>query len=384
MRRRLCIAVIVGLLAIAGAMPAMAAKQMGFGFGGPMFGMLTMDLSEVNTILVANGYAALPEQIFTYGGGGGAGVTGGLSVGGDGWGGSTSSLLDEKKAELSIGFGGMDIGYAAGGSDRSLLVLGLVIGGGDMELVARDHEPASFEEAIASPNTATLNRSFMGVEPYVRFQVNPLPWIGLKIQLGYLLGFAGEWEEGGRSVSGPALQVGGPFVGVALAFGGIGAADEEQVKAALEDALKEEVTLDPQACEAIKTFYEMHCGGEITAQTGPETANVTLVTDALGALVHGDADALAPALADDVAWVSPADVLPWAGTWVGKEAFLGAVRSAGAAASDLEVDQVFAADDEVSVQWHLPQTADRSAAIYGVTVCRVSGGVITSGRDYRN
>ena len=385
MKRGLCVAVIAGLLVAGGAFSALAARQMGFGFGGPMFGMLTMDLSVVNTVLEDKGYAPLPDRIFTYGGGGGAGVTGGLSVGGDGWGGSTCSILDEKKAELSIGFGGMDVAYVAGGSDRSLLSLGLVIGGGDMELVTRDHEPTSFEDAIASPNTVTLSRSFMGLEPYIRFQLNPLPWIGLKLQLGYFLAFAGDWEKGGRSISGPALEVTGPFVGVALAFGGIGTGDgEEEVKAALEDVLKEEVTLDPKACAAIKTFYEMHCGGEITAQTGPESANVTLVTDALGAISHGDADTLAPLLADDVAWVSPAGVLPWAGTWVGKEAFLGAVRGAGTAASDLEIDQIFAAGDEVSIQWHLPQSADRAAVVYGVTVCRVSDGKIASGRDYRN
>jgi ketosteroid isomerase-like protein len=387
MKRWVCVAMIVGLLVVGVAASGLAASTMGFGFGGPMIGLFTIDLSSINTVLVDNGYAPLPETLLTYGGGGGAGVTGGISFGGDGWSGSTCSLLDEKQAELSIGFGGMDVAYVAGGTDRSLVSLGVVLGGGEMEIVTRDHIPTSFEDAIASPNTASVSRGFMALEPYIRFQLNPIPWLGVKLQLGYLISLAGDWEEGDQSISGPNLQVTGTFVGIALAFGGIGATDEEAaktVKSEVEKVLKEEVTLDPAACAAIKTFYETHCGGEITAQTGPETANTAVVTQALSALAHGDADGLAPLLASDVSWVSPAGVLPWAGTWVGKEAFLGAVRSAGAAASDLAVDQVFASGDEVSVQWHLPQTASRSAVVYGVTVCRVANGVIASGRDYRN
>lgn len=205
------------------------AKPMpGFGFGGPMIGLFVLDLGAgddqetVNGILAANGYATLPNRMITFGGGGGGGVIGGISLGGSGWGGSIDSLREGKKAEFSLGFGGMDIAYTVGGNEQALLLIGAVLGGGGLDLKLRDRIPTSFEDAVAAPTSTTLSRGFFGAEPYVRFQIQPFDWLGFEFHLGYLLTLVGNWEEGGQELAGPTLlEVSGPFVGLSIALGGI-------------------------------------------------------------------------------------------------------------------------------------------------------------------
>ncbi len=216
---------------------------MGFGFGGPLIGLFTVELGSedeagsINGILAANGYGPLPERMVTFGGGGGGGVIGGFSFGGSGWGGSVTSIRAGKKAELSFGFGGMDIAYALGGNDRSLLLIGAVLGGGGLDLKLRERIPESFEDAVADPTSTTLSRGFFAAEPYVAFQIQPLSWLGFEVHIGYLFTLAGSWEEGGQEIEGPALELSGPFFGLSIAFGGIGQADvEEAAEDIAEDA----------------------------------------------------------------------------------------------------------------------------------------------------
>ena len=207
---------------------------MGFGFGGPLIGLFVLDLGSgddqktVNGILAANGYGPLPERMVTFGGGGGGGVIGGFSFGGSGWGGTIDSLREGKKAELALGFGGMNIAYAVGGNDRSLLLIGAVLGGGGLDLELRDRIPVDFEDAVADPTTVTLSQGFFAAEPYVAFQVQPLSWLGFEVHLGYLFSLAGSWEEGGQEIAGPTLEVSGAFVGLSIAFGGIGETDTKE------------------------------------------------------------------------------------------------------------------------------------------------------------
>ena len=206
----------------------------GFGFGGPLIGLFVLDLGSgddqktVNGILAANGYGPLPERMVTFGGGGGGGVIGGFSFGGSGWGGTIDSLREGKKAELALGFGGMDIAYAVGGNDRSLLLIGAVLGGGGLDLELRDRIPVDFEDAVADPTTVTLSQGFFAAEPYVAFQVQPLSWLGFEVHLGYLFSLAGSWEEGGQEIAGPTLEVSGAFIGLSIAFGGIGETDTKE------------------------------------------------------------------------------------------------------------------------------------------------------------
>ena len=355
----------------------------GFGFGGPMIGLFTLDLAEMNEVLENNDYAPLAEQLITFGGGGGGGVIGGFSFGGTGWGGSLTSHQEGKKAELSLGFGGMDVAYVVGGNERSLLSIGVVLGGGEVDLKLRDHFPVSFEDAVANPTTTTLSRGFLSAEPYIRFQVQPLMWLGLKLHLGYLFTLPGGWEEGGQEISGLSLNLTGPFVGISIAFGGIGTAE---VKEIVEDVLEEalgETEFDEATCAAIKAFYEKRCGGELEPSAEEET-NAALVQDTLLAMSVGDLDTLEPLLAEDISWVSPEGLLPWSGTWVGKDAFLAGLAAATEAEASLKIDRVFTSEDEVSVKWHLSPAEEGGEIVYGVTVFRIDEGKILSGRDYGN
>jgi len=216
---------------------------MGFGFGGPLIGLFTIELGSedeadsINGILAANGYATLPNRMITFGGGGGGGVIGSMSFGGRGWGGTIDSLREGKKAELSLGFGGMDIAYVVGGNEQALLLIGAVLGGGGLDLKLRDRIPTSFEAAVADPTSTTLSRGFFGAEPYVRFQIQPFDWLGFEFHLGYLLTLVGNWEEGGQELAGPTLEVSGAFVGLSIALGGI---ERQNGREAIE-AIPEEV-----------------------------------------------------------------------------------------------------------------------------------------------
>jgi ketosteroid isomerase-like protein len=356
----------------------------GFGFGGPMVGLVGLDLALVNPVLEAGGYGPLAGEVVTWGGGGGGGHVGGLSFGGSGWGGTATSLVGEKSAELSFGFGGVDLAYTVSGKGDSLLSLGLVAGGGALDLSLRERVPESFDDAVAHPTTTSLSRGFFGLEPYVRFNVQLLPWLGLKLQLGYLFAFPGAWAEGGAEIPGPEAPLSTPYIGVALAFGGSGPvepAPEKTIEDVL-DSLFEDEEFRNTACSALGSFYEGHCG---PIGPGAEAlANEALVEKVFLALHAWELPTLEPLLTDDVSWVAPEGFLPWGGTWVGKPAFLAAVRGGPVILGAVQIDGILSEGDEVVIKWHRMPGPEGGPIAYGVTVCRTAEGKILSGRDYRN
>jgi len=172
-------------------------------------------------------------------------------------------------------------------------------------------------------------------------------------------------------------------VGISIAFGGIGTAEVgEMVEDVLEEALGE-TEFDEAACAAIKAFYEKRCGSELEPSAEDE-ANAALVQDTLLTMSVGDLDTLKPLLSEDISWVSPEGLLPWSGTWVGKDAFLAGLAAASKMETSLKIDSVFTSEDEVSVKWHLSPAEEGGEIAYGVTVCRLDEGKILSGRDYGN
>lgn len=216
----------------------------GFGFGGPMTGLFMPELDVVNEFLKDNGYAALGDSLIVAGGGGRGGVLGGLSIGGIGWGGTVTSLQEEKQARLSAGFGGCQLGYVVGGNERSLLTIGAVLGGGGVNLNLREVEPGDSEPCPATalrntngplpgfpkgiviePTPINYCQGFVAVEPYLSMQVQPLGFLGFELHLGYLFTLLGFGCCGEAENSGPSLGLSGPFVGLALTFGGIGGAE---------------------------------------------------------------------------------------------------------------------------------------------------------------
>ena len=213
----------------------------GFGFGGPLVGVFAPALDEVNEFLEDNGYTSLGDLLIISGGGGRGGLIGGLSVGGIGWGGTTTSLQENRKATLSIGFGGLALGYAVGGNERSLLTFGAVLGGGGVSLDLREVAPEDFwicpggvlanhsspsqnlpSGIIIEPTPVNTCRGFIAVEPYLGMQVQPLGWLGFEVRFGYLFTLFGVGCCGGADILWPSLDLSGPVVEFAVTFGGIG------------------------------------------------------------------------------------------------------------------------------------------------------------------
>ena len=238
-RNRLCTVGVLVFALIALCAPVVGAEgtaQSGiaFGYGGSMVALFLPDLSGVNGFLGSSGFARLPEPLLVAGGGGRGGVVGWLSFGGMGWGGDTSSTTpDGREATLGQGFGGFDLGYVIGGNERSLLTVGLVLGGGAFDLVLST-PPASGGSAVApnlqalgiiiEPEETEFGQAFVGVLPYVNLHVQPLGWLGFGVHLGYLLPlFSFGWSSESGATQ-PPLDLAGPFVGFSVVFGGIGRA----------------------------------------------------------------------------------------------------------------------------------------------------------------
>lgn len=225
----LLVLVLVSLsLALAQAQAAEEVEEAGLGGGGPMPALLFLDLSELNRILLANGYGPLNEMVFLMGGGGFGGLVKNMRFGGLGAEGDVSSVLGQKVATLSIGFGGFMIERGLFAGERYSLAVGAVIGGGDAELTLVDHRPSSFEDAISDPPNTSLTRSFFAIETYVGIDFALLDWIMLKVNVGYLWTLGNPWKQDGLPLPGPPQSFNAPLIQIMIAFGGRGELEEEE------------------------------------------------------------------------------------------------------------------------------------------------------------
>jgi len=108
----------------------------------------------------------------------------------------------------------------------AVLGIGTVLGGGSLDLTVRARSPVDFADALASPPMSQLSLGFLGGIGYLRLQIQALPWLAVEGWAGYFLAFPGSWEEGGREIAGPSLELRAPFFALRVAFGGIGFPDE--------------------------------------------------------------------------------------------------------------------------------------------------------------
>lgn len=223
MLRSAWLAVLV--LALGGAVTVPGQVSGGLGSGGPLVGLLTLDLSPLNAALAAAGYPAVEGPVVVFGGGGAGGILGGPVFGGLGFGGSLSRLEAGKRTDVELGYGGMAIELARQAGEGSLIGVGTVLGGGSLDLTVRARYPLDFGDSLASPAVSHLGLGFFGGLAYLRLQIHVLPWLALEGWAGYFLAFPGQWEEGGREIAGPALSLRAPFFGLRVSFGGIGSLD---------------------------------------------------------------------------------------------------------------------------------------------------------------
>jgi len=228
------LALMVAGLLVAAGQAAAEEPEGGIGGGGMAGTLLFLDLSALNQILEANGYGPLADRAFLMGGGGFGGEVQGLRFGGLGAGGEVSSVLGEKVAKLSLGFGGLFVERGLFAGERYSLSVGAVIGGGGADLTLLDHRLGSFEEAIAEPSGMRFTRGFFAVETHLGLEISLLDWLMLKVNAGYLWTFGGPWQQEGSLLPGPPESLNAPLVRVMIAFGGRSKPESEEERGAVE------------------------------------------------------------------------------------------------------------------------------------------------------
>jgi len=231
MRGTLKLLLIVVTVGAIGA--AVAAEPVrGFGFGGPMAMAFLPDMTGVNTFLSENSLPSMGDVLLGVGGGGRGGVIGGPVFGGSGWGLFALSANEDRSAELVFGGGGVDVGYAVGGDESSVLTLGAVLGGGanvlSVSLPAADPEAISSNGLVIESKTREIGRAIGFVQPYLSMAAQFLPWMGFELRVGYVFPVFGVDFGGGVAIPASRLDLSGPTVSVGLTFGGISSGEERE------------------------------------------------------------------------------------------------------------------------------------------------------------
>ena len=228
MRRRGCqvAATIALLVALAVGAVLASAPEYAFGGGGPGFGLLMPDLTEINEFIGGVGFAPLGGDMFLVGGDGRGGLVPGMAFGGAGWGAWIESEHGNLHAEYGLGMGGFDLGFAVDGSERSVLTLGTLFGGGAVELILTEfpafvHVGRTPRGIVVEPSRQTYDSVFAFVAPYLDMQIQLLAWMGLGVRAGYLwVPFELNWSDEGP-LDAPDLACSGLYVRLTLRFGGI-------------------------------------------------------------------------------------------------------------------------------------------------------------------
>lgn len=198
----------------------LVAEGVGFGGGGPLRGVLLLELAGLNASLATAGFPALAGGLTLAGGSGIGGVTGEFALGGMGFGGSLEARQGDRSVKLEMGYGAFVMEYPLALGRRALLSCGAGIGGGGATLTLRFRQADDFQDALASPTVTQLDTGFFGLLPYLRLQVAPLEWLLLDGWAGYLLTLPGPWKEGDRELAvTPSLA--GPFLALEIVFGGM-------------------------------------------------------------------------------------------------------------------------------------------------------------------
>jgi len=229
-RKLILMPIAAGILFLLAAGP-MSAQEEGyvwFGLGGSSGGLFLPELDAINIHLVDEGFGVLPDIAWSAGGRGRGGMLHGLSIGGIGWAAGSSSQGENRSADYGVGFAGIELGYVAGGDERSLLTLGIVFGGGGSVLTlwhgvegGSGCSSQSPKGIVVGPVTISAASAFIAIEPFVSFQVQPVPFIGFELHLGYLLPVVG-YEWGDIALAEASLLPRGPVIGATLTWGAIG------------------------------------------------------------------------------------------------------------------------------------------------------------------
>ncbi len=190
--------------------------------GGPMMGMLQLNIDEINDILVSAGFGELDDYIVLYGGGGIAGSRTGNRFGGYGLQGQVNSYNAEKRANLSINYGGFLYEKGLFAFRMTDLSAGFMLGKGTSVLELTYGEPSgSFEDNLDSALQNIFEKNYMVFEPKLTLNQKITSIVGLEISLGYLFTYDPNqsWVIAGRNVASPGGHFHGPNTIVKLSFG---------------------------------------------------------------------------------------------------------------------------------------------------------------------
>lgn len=211
---------LAGLLVLSPTMAAGAAAIAGG--GGPAFGVLSLDLSELNAILDAYGFNKLDGQMVIFGAGGFGGVEPGWNVGGFGAGGVQKSFKGDRKAEFSIGFGGFLVEYRKPFlGDKLVLTAGSVFGGGGANLNLLYGQPTGGQNVLENPHSTVVSRDFLAAQPQVGLHYRLNEWMSMGGGAGYLATMGvGSWTHAGMDVGGLPEKLGGLTTWLKFTFGG--------------------------------------------------------------------------------------------------------------------------------------------------------------------
>lgn len=193
------------------------------GNGGPMVGLIWLDLAELNKAIInvnyeGGGFAPLDERMVLFGGGGLGGLKKGGRFGGYGLKGEVNSSRGDKEAILSLSYGGFLYEYGIFSEGKTDIAVGTLLGGGNTELDLIYERPTSFP---GDPVMNIYKKDFILINPQVTLHRQLAAFLGLDLSLGYLLtyDFGDEWKIGDYEIDGPLDNLHGPTLNLKLSFG---------------------------------------------------------------------------------------------------------------------------------------------------------------------
>jgi hypothetical protein len=229
------IGVLVMVAAAAIGCTGVAQEGLFVGGGGPMPMLLFLDLADLNAAISNSGYPQINQVLFAQGAGGYGGQLDGLRVGGYGVSGDNRSTLNSRSVSFDLQYGGMMIEKAVDTQEDFSVVLGTLLGFGNLDLQLIGNLPASFEDAVSTPFMSSISKEFLAVQPYIAFESKPCSWMWARFQLGFLWTLADAWTFEEVEFAGPPRTLGGITASLMIRFGGGGPVLIDDLEAALDE-----------------------------------------------------------------------------------------------------------------------------------------------------
>ena len=200
----------------------------GGGGGGPIFLWIQPKLGEINNEITKVIGTGFNTSMWLNGGGGSGCIWKNIRIGGMGGGGVQVKSGNERRAELSIGYGGFLSEYILP-LGKVQFFIGTVLGGGGVELTISRAKGISWQDIwhnFSSDSVDTdmyeayLECDFFHYQPYIGIQYPITPWCYLNLRGGYFGTSLGEWKKMGEPITGaPEINLSNYCASVGVIFG---------------------------------------------------------------------------------------------------------------------------------------------------------------------